>query len=194
MTPSRKLTTPGSDRSRVGLTVSKYTMGRYILALLLSAGLAGCGGDEAGDLRDYVAAVKSQQKSTIPPLPKPLRYETFVYNDVSLRDPFVPTITAKVPEKRKNELQPDLNREREILEQYALGALKMVGSLEKDGKRWALILTPDRTVQRTTVGGHLGQDNGEITSITETQLELREIVPDGLGGWVERRSTLSVTQ
>lgn len=194
MTPRRKHTMPGAEQNCAGLMVSKSALGRYILALLLGVGLSGCGGDEAGDLRDYVATVKAQQKSTIPPLPKPLSYDTFAYNDASLRDPFVPSATVKTPAKRNNELQPDLKRERDILEQYALGALKMVGSLEKDGRRWALILTPDKSVQRTTQGQHMGQDNGEIVRVTESQIELREIVPDGLGGWVERRTTLSVTE
>lgn len=194
MTPSRKHFMPGHNQHQSGLMLSKHAMGRCLLALALSAGLAGCASDEAGDLRNYVATVKAQQKSTIPPLPKPLSYDTFAYNETSLRDPFVPSTTIKPQANRNNELQPDLKRERDILEQYALGALKMVGSLEKDGKRWALILTPDKSVQRTSQGGHMGQDNGEITRITETQIELREIVPDGLGGWVERHTTLSVTE
>jgi len=176
------------------MKIPAKTLARYILPLLLATGLTGCGGDEAGDLRDYVAQVKAQQKSTIPPLPKPLSYDTFAYNDSSLRDPFVPSVTIKAQASSNNGLRPDLKREREILEQYALGSLKMVGSLEKDGNRWALMHTPDNTVQRVTKGGHMGQDNGEIIRITESEVELREIVPDGLGGWVERKTTLNVTQ
>jgi len=194
MTSRRKLTMPCPDHNLVSLMVSKGAIGRYILALLLSAGLAGCAGDEAGDLREYVATVKTQKKSTIPPLPKPLSYDTFVYNDSSLRDPYVPSITIISPNGRNNELQPDLKRERDILEQYALGSLKMVGSLEKDGKRWALMHAPDNTVHRATIGNHMGQNNGQIIRVTETEVELREIVPDGLGGWVERKTTLNVTQ
>lgn len=194
MTPSRKTAIPRPDHRPAGLMVSTYAIGRYILLLLLGAGLAGCAGDEAGDLREYVSTVKAQQRSTIPPLPKPLSYDTFAYNDSSLRDPFVPSITIKPQASRGNGLRPDLKRERDILEQYAIGSLKMVGSLEKDGKRWALMHTPDKTVQRVTIGAHMGQDNGEIIRITETEVELREIVPDGLGGWVERKTTLNVTQ
>jgi type IV pilus assembly protein PilP len=166
---------------------------RTVALLLVTTALAGCGGTEVDDLRSYVKQVKAQQHSSVPPLPKPQSYETFAYNDTSLRDPFEPQIEKAVA-KRGNGLQPDLNREREILEQYSLGSLKMVGTLEKDGKRWALIQTPDRTVQRTTIGGHMGQNNGEIIRVTENEIDLREIVPDGLGGWIERNSSLSVSE
>ena len=40
----------------------------------------------------------------------------------------------------------------------------------------------------------MGQDNGKITKITDAQVELKEIVPDGLGGWIKRKSTLGVNE
>jgi type IV pilus assembly protein PilP len=40
----------------------------------------------------------------------------------------------------------------------------------------------------------MGQDNGKILRITESQVLLQEIVPDGLGGWVKREATLSVEE
>lgn len=171
---------------------------RLLIAILITAGLSACGGDETGDLQQYVNDVKAKQKGSIPPLPKPESFETFTYDDTLLRDPFLPTAIKNVSERRDGEsqsqLQPDMQREKDVLEQYALGSLKMVGSLEREGRRWALIRTSDGTVHRTTAGRYLGQDNGKITQITETQIELREIVPDGLGGWIERRSTLTVSE
>ena len=70
----------------------------------------------------------------------------------------------------------------------------MMGSIEKEGVRWALILTADGTLHRTTVGRYMGQNNGQIMKISESQLELREIVPDGLGSWVEKFTTLSTQE
>jgi type IV pilus assembly protein PilP len=171
---------------------------RCLLATCIVATLTACSSDEINDLRQYVKDVKAQQKGSIPPLPKPEDFETVAYDDTLLRNPFLPTSTNKVSESRNGEsqslVQPDRHREKDILEQYALGSLKMVGSLEKDGKLWALIKTSDGTVHRTTAGRHIGQDNGKIIQITENQIDLREIVPDGLGGWIERRSTLTVSE
>jgi type IV pilus assembly protein PilP len=93
-----------------------------------------------------------------------------------------------------NGLKPDMKRQRDVLEQYAIGSLKMMGSLEKNGNRWALIRASDGTLYRITSGRHIGKNNGKVVSITESQLELKEIVPDGLGGWIERMTTLAVSE
>ena len=69
-----------------------------------------------------------------------------------------------------------------------------MGTLEKEGTRWALIRTADGTLHRTSKGHHVGDNNGEIIAISENQIQLREIVPDGLGGWVERFTTLSTDE
>lgn len=164
-----------------------------ILTALLTLGLSACGGDQTEDLQSYIQQIKARQKSRIEPLPKPQEFEIFTYNDASLRDPFLPTQTIQAATKSTNSgLRPDMSREKDVLEQYALGSLKMVGILEKDGKRWALITAPDGTLYRTTLKRYVGQNNGEIIRITETKIELREIVQDGLGGWVKRNTTLAV--
>jgi len=166
-------------------------IGVAIFVLSLAVGLTACGGEENVDLQAYVGEVKARQKSRIPPLPKPQTFEVFTYNDGSLRDPFVPTVELLAIES-DNGLKPDLDRERDVLEQYTIGSLKMMGILEKNGRRWALVRASDGTLHRTKTGRHLGKNNGEIVSITESQLELKEIVPDGLGGWIERMTTLAV--
>ncbi len=166
-----------------------------ILVALSATGLVGCGGEEAENLQAYVQSVKDRQKSNIPMLPKPQEYEIFSYDQTLLRDPFEPPKDAKEKMHRTDSgLQPNLKRDRETLEQYSIGSLRMVGSIEKNGRRWALIIAPDNTLHRTTTGRHMGQDNGKVTKITESQVNLKEIVPDGLGGWVERKITLSVSE
>jgi len=126
-------------------------------------------------------------------LPKPQIFEVFAYKSATLRNPFVATIQLQAAESN-NGLKPDMSRERDVLEQYAVGSLKMMGSLEKNNKLWALIRASDGTLYRITAGRHLGKNNGQVVSITETQLELKEIVPDGLGGWIERMTTLAVSE
>ena len=166
---------------------------RCILTISMVAGLSACGNEETVDLHTYVNEVKARQKHNIPPLPKPQEFKIFAYNDSGLRNPFEPTVEIQALDTN-NGLKPDMNRDRDVLEQYALGSLKMMGSLEKNGQRWALIRASDGTLFRTTVGRHLGKNNGQILKITETQIDLKEIVPDGLGGWIERTSTLAVSE
>lgn len=169
--------------------------GRWcILALFSVVALVGCAEKGTDDLKAYVQAVEQRQKGSIPPLPELREYETFTYDDSSLRDPFEPPEKADIKARPNTGLQPDLKRQREVLEQYSLGSLRMVGSIEKDGRRWALVIAPDGTLHRAAAGQHMGQDNGKIIRITESEVELKEIVPDGLGGWIERRTTLTVSE
>lgn len=181
-----------SCKHRVSPTVANLLRGLFIGWAVL--GLSACSGDGATDLRTYVQQVKARHKGSIPPLPKPQEFEKFIYNDSVLRDPFIPTAVIEAAEKSNNGLRPDTSRERDVLEQFALGSMKMMGSLEKNGRRWALIRATDGTLYRTTIGRHMGQNDGEITKISETELELREIVPDGLGGYIERFTTLAVSE
>ncbi len=163
------------------------------LAATLSLGLTACGGEENVELQSYVNEVKAKQKGRIPPLPKPQAFEIFTYDDATLRNPFVATVEIQAAESN-NGLKTNMQRDREVLEQFAIGSLKMMGSLEKNNRRWALIRASDGTLYRITAGRHLGKNNGKVIRITENQLELKEIVPDGLGGWIERMTTLAVSE
>lgn len=169
---------------------------RLLLITLLGATLSACGLESESNLQSYVVQTKARQKVSIPPLPKPETFEIFTYQQASLRDPFVPSEVIAAAQRRTDDggLRPDLERKRDPLEEFKLGSLKMMGSLEKEGQRWALIRTADGTLHRTTKGHYIGQSNGQIVSIGESQIELREIVPDGLGSWIEKFTTLSTQE
>ncbi len=122
-------------------------------------------------------------------------YESFVYSDENLRDPFS-VISGDNEDSISSDLslRPDLNRNREALEEYPLDTLHFVGHLERDQQRWAIITSPDNLVYRVKVGNHLGSNYGEIISISETTINIKEIIEDGLGGWIEREAALSLTE
>ena len=155
--------------------------------------LAGCGSDNVSDLQAYVQSVKAKKPNPIPPLPDVKTYETYVYDETTLRDPFQPSVARKVV-RSNNNLRPNMRRQREVLEQFPLDTLTMVGSLEQGGERWALIRSQEGTLYRTKKGRYIGQDYGQIIRVTESEIVLQETVPDGLGGWVRRQATLSVSE
>lgn len=167
---------------------------QFVVVITLILIVSGCGDSNVSDLRDYVQDIKAKKVGSIPPLPEVKKYETYAYKDDDLRDPFQATIARKVAKSTNNPYQPNLKRQREVLEQFPLDTLKMVGSLEQNGQRWALIKGEDGTLYRTKRGNYMGQDHGKIVRITETEVVLQETVPDGLGGWVRRQATLSVTE
>ena len=68
----------------------------------------------------------------------------------------------------------------------------MVGTLERGKQVWGLIRDPEGTIHRVQPGNHAGENYGEIIRIGETSIDLLEIIPDGLGAWIEREISLSL--
>lgn len=165
-------------------------------ALILLLGLAACGSEEFGDLKQFVDSSGAGMRGKVPPLPAVIPYEAFAYNVFEMPDPFKPRKIEpeKGAEGRGGGKAPDLNRPREPLESYPLEALKMVGTLEQAKVFHALIKTPDNNVFRVRVGNHMGQNFGKITKISESEVSLTEIAQDSGGDWTERSSTLLLVE
>ena len=173
-------------------------MSRIPVALLSALLLCGCEpADNTADLRDFVALTKASSPGrALDPLPQPQPYQPVAYSAQDLKSPFAIASMLKAqaaPPRVDNGIRPDLDRPREELEKYSLGSLKMVGTLERDG-RLALIRVPDGTVQTVQVGNFIGTDYGKILQISDNRIELLEIVPDNNGGWVERRNALTLAE
>jgi type IV pilus assembly protein PilP len=89
---------------------------------------------------------------------------------------------------------PDPNRPREFLEQFPLDTLAMVGTLASPSRNssFGLVQTTDGRIHRVAVGNHLGQNYGRVMSITESEIQLVEIISDGLGGYLERPAAVGL--
>lgn len=177
-----------------------FTVFRHSLVVALAGSiLTACTGSNTSDLEAYVAEVKGQQKSEIEPIPEFEPYESFTYEAHDLRDPFTqPDFASRKAVEgasgTSSGISPDFNRPTEPLEEYPLDSLRMVGTLEQDGANWALINDTEKTIHRVQVGNYMGQNHGKITRITEFEVELTEIIPDGIGGWIERQAGISISE
>ena len=162
------------------------------LALLAStlALLGGCSSD-FDELRAKVEEIKSSPGSGIEPLPEVKPYETFSYAAFDQRSPFEAGIPAAA--NAPNAIRPDSNRPREFLEQFSLDTLRMVGTVKLKGQLFGLVQTNDGLVHRVLPGNHLGQSDGRITAIEEGKISLIEIVPDGMGGFIQRPAALGLS-
>jgi type IV pilus assembly protein PilP len=166
--------------------------------LVLAAGilLAGCFGEEFGDLKAELKEKTKDLRGRIDPLPVVKPYEPVPYKAFDQADPFS---TAKIELVTKSAstggggLKPDFNRPKEPLEAYPLESLKMVGVLQQRKASFALIKA-DVGLYRVKVGNYMGQNFGLITSITESQVQLRELIQDPAGDWTERQSTLQLQE
>lgn len=171
-------------------------MRRLTLAscILFSLGLAGCADTEYSDLQAFMDEVDSRPRGAIEPLPPFQQTEPSAYQASAMRSPFEPPIVLKKVERAAGgpKVVPDLNRTREYLEQYTIAQLGMVGTLQQGADQFGLIRDSDGGVHRVRRGDFMGSDHGQIQIISESTIELIEIVPDGTGGWVERSRTVSL--
>jgi type IV pilus assembly protein PilP len=163
------------------------------VTLAIVLGISGCG-SSGGDLREYVAEVKAKPAGVILPIPEVTAYQPFTY-PVHSRDPFDASVLAEqlLPQNRPNSnAKIDANRTAEYLENFQLDSLSMVGTLRQNTGLWALIRTPDGTIQRVTPGNHMGKNYGKITDVSESGVNLIEVVSDGFGGYMERPAAIAL--
>jgi len=164
-------------------------LARLAVFALLVAMLAGCSGRDS-DLDRFIDATKKEPGGRVEPLPEVKPYEAYAYADQDLRSPFVPGGSGG----QNAGLRPDSKRNREFLEQFSLDTLKMVGTLNLGANRYGLVATKDGRVHRVVIGEHIGTNDGKITDITPSKIALVEIIPDGLGGYIERPAALGLNE
>ncbi len=161
------------------------------LACSLLVGLAACSSAD-DELSRYIEDTKKEPGGRVQPLPEVKPYETFIYAATDLRSPFTPSTPGSG--SGLGSLRPDAKRNREFLEQFPLDTLKMVGTLRLSDRMYGLVQTKDGLVHRVSSGNYLGQSDGKITDISASKITLTEIVPDGVGGYMERPAALGLNQ
>ena len=176
-------------------TPTRVRIRHLALLLLLAPMLAACGRsvtsspNEPSNLEKWVAEVKKRPAPALEPLPVMQQFETFEYAAQSLRDPFSNAFTD---EGGVGGLRPDPNRRKQVLEQFPLDALDMVGTIGGGGGLVALVMAPDKVTYRVRPGIYMGQAEGRVTTVTTDRIDLVELVPDGAGGWLERPASIAL--
>jgi type IV pilus assembly protein PilP len=167
------------------------------LLLACAALLAGCGDSDVREVRDWMTQVQGETRPSVKPLAAPKDFIPYAYTGKDAVDPFSPNKLlaelAKAAETSNNPNRPDMNRTRELLENYPLDTMQMVGSIQKGGVVYAL-LQIDRSVHQVKSGMRLGQNFGLVTRVTENAVDIREVVQDAGGDWVERMSRLELQE
>ncbi len=170
---------------------------RYSVLIALSLALAACGESSVQEIKLWMEGVKKDTKSFVPKLSEPKVFVPFIYASKDAVDPYDPNklliALAKLKDKSGSALKPDMDRRREPLESYPLDSMKMVGTLERPGLQYAL-LQVDKLIFQAKVGNYIGQNFGMVTSIGETEVEIKEIVQDATGDWVERKAKLELQE
>lgn len=165
------------------------------LLLLVTLLLTACGSDEFQDLEDFVKNSGADLRGKVDPAPEIKPYEPFPYdNSAALPDPFKARKQETKNLSGSGLNQPDLARPRQELEEFPLESMKMVGYLRKGNVGNAIIRSSEGKLHRVKVGNYVGMNFGQITSITETEVKVKEMVQDGAGDWLERESSLQLVE
>lgn len=162
--------------------------------------MLGCGASGEDELRQWMASERAQAKPRITPIAEPKKFLPQPYAAENGVEPF--NVLKLTQALRRESAQtasnaaliaPEMARRKEPLEAFPLDTMAMVGSLNKTGKPTAL-LKVDRLLYQVQIGNYLGQNYGRITTITETAIQLREIVQDATGDWIERTTSLELQE
>ena len=169
----------------------RRTLGARVACMAALAGFvaAGCTGGES-DLQKWIEATKKKPGGRIQALPEVKPYESFVYGAATMRSPFQPQGAGALG---GTNLRPSTRRNREFLEGFSLDTMRMVGTFKVGSNSYGLVQSKDGLVHKVQPGNYLGQNDGKVTDITASKINLVEIIPDGLGGYIERPASLALT-
>lgn len=171
----------------------------FIISFLAIIGplfFSGCSNEPDRSVIEFITETKKEKSGEIKKLPSFTKVEPYRYTATNLRSPFeAQSISqAEKPKPKRVGPEPDMKRPKELLESYPLDGLHMVGSLERNGKYWALIKDPHDLVHLVSVGNYMGENFGKVIKIEERGMVINEIVSDGLGGYRERVVNLKMRE
>lgn len=172
---------------------------KVCLGVCLVSLLTACSqGDGFSDLDKFMTETRAKPRGHVEPLPEFKAYEAFTYSAADRRAPFEPPVDVQltmVDEQPVSDVEPNLDRPKEVLENFDLKQLDMVGTLQgTSGSLFALVQDATGGIHRVRTGNFLGRNYGRIIGVNETRIELIEIVPNGQGGWVERPRSLTLDE
>ena len=168
-------------------------------AIVLAVALvSGCGGEEFGDLKKELDELTKDVRGKVDPLPQVKPYEPVPYSAEAEVDPFRPerivvAAAGASPAPAFAKLAPDVNRPKEPLEAFPLESIQMMGSITQGRVTFGLVKA-GTNLYRVKAGNYMGQNFGVITSIEEGLINLKELVQDSSGDWVERASSLQLQE
>jgi len=176
---------------------------RYFLLFIFLFQLTACADKEMTDLEGFVAETKARKNPHVDEIPEFKINPGFFYEVETMRDPFKELITNSskenfaeqdTNEERPDCQRPDIYRTRVELETMPLDSLQMVGTLEdEEGNYWGIITSrTDGTLYRLQAGDYIGENFGQVMSISEERIDILELHSDGAGCWIEQNASIAL--
>jgi type IV pilus assembly protein PilP len=172
---------------------------RTAVVVCFAALASACNWSSQSELQQWMADTRQAMKPNVQPVPEPKEFTPQAYDSKGLVDPFdgqkILMAVARQAQARASAsaIKPDLDRRRETLEGFPLDQIRMVGMMVQGGSNVALLESNGATYM-VRAGNYVGQNFGLITRISETEVQLKEIVQDAAGEWVERPARLELQE
>ena len=149
--------------------------------LLASTMLGACSAD-LDEVQGWMDQTRANTPRRVGKLDEPKNFVPFRYEARLDYDPFSDSKLAVAM----------ANRRREVLENFPLDTVRLVGHLQNKTNGNVALLSVDNVVYQARVGNYVGQNYGRIVKITETEMGIKELVRDATGDWVEQDTTLAL--
>lgn len=151
--------------------------------------LAGCDDRETpAQLQAWIGMVRNKALTTPPrylatPAFLPLSYDATIG-----RTPFerIDAAESDFPHAR-----PAQRGDGQVLEEFPLESIRMVGTISQDNRRYVL-LQAERIIYLAKSGDYLGKNFGVIRRIADDEIELEELLPAAEGRWTTRQAVLAL--
>ncbi len=168
-------------------------------ALVLATCLitTGCGPEPMTELENYINTTLATPAPAVESLCSQINCDSWEespeYTNSDKRDPFKSfnvagaVVTPPVPAPHPYPHTP------EELEKYPLDSLRMVGMVDRDGRRWGLVQIPDGMILPIESGNYIGQNSGRVREIMEHQITLNEVAWT-TNGWNDREAALALAE
>ena len=172
-------------------------MNKNYLVLATCIALSACSA-KLDDLIAYTDSVKSNTNVNIEEYLEFEQLKPVNYTSSGLRSPFQRLQqgneeTASVAVQTANCTQPNRQRAKQKLESYGIDALQMAGVFSTGGQKWVLIKANDGTLHKAKRGQYIGLFFGKIINITDKEVVIEEMLPDGAGCWKTKTATLTMS-
>jgi len=162
-----------NEQAPISLRIKEKMVRDHIAAVAIVAGWSAQPVADGG----MKLVPNEQLKKCAAPTAHPVKAETAISSKLSTRDRPCPIAT-------RSRCAP--------LEYYTLEEIRLIGFM-----RWlsssspvAIFEAPDGLVYKVQVGEYVGRNYGRITRIAAGEVHLVELVPDNLGGWLEKEVVL----
>lgn len=167
------------------------------LLLATCVGLSACTA-QLDDLIAYTDKIKSNTNISIEEYPEFEQLQPVNYTASNIRSPFQRLqqgneTTESVSVQTANCSQPNRQRAKQKLESYGIDALQMAGVFSSGGQKWVLIKANDGSLHKAKRGQYIGLFFGKIINITDKEVVIEEMLPDGAGCWKTKTATLTMS-